>query len=267
MVRLGSHILVGIVAIVASVAVIILLSPSFLSGQNIAGEAVYTYYSASSEISTAVLLSCSDTDGSDKTIKGTTTLGSQSATDSCRSSTTVREFFCTSDNKIGYYDFSCSSGDICHDGACKWGCYDSDAGVNTHHAGWVYARTVAADGSLQENRYYDRCTGPSDLVDYVCTSSARADHRFAFCSSDELCYNGACFRKCTDSDFRDDPRMKGRVEAYEQLRDGSVRQLVLQDSCGSTSFVNQVSCRSDGGYISTGTVCPTGTTCSNGWCV
>ncbi|HLD18588.1 MAG TPA: hypothetical protein VJB90_01100 [Candidatus Nanoarchaeia archaeon] len=67
-------------------------------------------------------ISCSDTDGgADPTVKGTVkiTQGKTTTTytDSCVSSSTVKEYYCVS-GKLNSTNIACSAGFFCTDGAC-----------------------------------------------------------------------------------------------------------------------------------------------------
>lgn len=63
---------------------------------------------------------CVDSDmGKDQYTKGTTSYGEYSQTDSCYSSTSVIEYFCSSDTSVGYEKINCGTGHECVDGRCQ----------------------------------------------------------------------------------------------------------------------------------------------------
>ena len=64
-------------------------------------------------------LICTDSDGGNNPyVKGTTTLGSQTYTDSCSTTNTLKEYYCAN-NQIQNYMVICPTGYTCQDGACK----------------------------------------------------------------------------------------------------------------------------------------------------
>jgi len=63
--------------------------------------------------------SCTDSDGGNNPyVKGTVTLGSQTYTDSCSTTNTLKEYYCAN-NQIQNYMVICPTGYTCQDGACK----------------------------------------------------------------------------------------------------------------------------------------------------
>lgn len=63
---------------------------------------------------------CVDTDnGKDQYTKGTTSYGDYSQTDSCYSSSSVIEYFCSSDTSVNYEKINCGTGHECVAGVCQ----------------------------------------------------------------------------------------------------------------------------------------------------
>jgi hypothetical protein len=63
---------------------------------------------------------CTDSDnGKDPDVKGTTSYGTTSHTDSCYSDTSVLEYFCGNDNTIGNDPMNCGANRECFDGKCR----------------------------------------------------------------------------------------------------------------------------------------------------
>ncbi|MBN1170252.1 hypothetical protein JXA56_04460 [Candidatus Micrarchaeota archaeon] len=135
---------------------------------------------------------CQDPDGKDIFTSETTTKGTESKTDSCVSSSTVREYFCSS-NTIHYNDFLCPPETVCLNGKCikEILCDDSDGGINIFQAGKV-TRTGSQPVS-------DFCVDSKQINEYYCSSEGISVATFS-CGNGYRCQNGTCIEFCEETD-------------------------------------------------------------------
>jgi len=67
---------------------------------------------------TTIVPTCTDSDGYQPFVKGTVNYGGQILTDSCSSSTVIKEYIC-SNGMPNAVESTCSTGSTCQDGVCK----------------------------------------------------------------------------------------------------------------------------------------------------
>ncbi len=125
---------------------------------------------------------CSDFDGKDSSVKGTTTAFDNVFTDTCSDEMTVKEYYCE-DGEAKSELIECSEGFKCKGGQCIKGrieCTDTDGGYDIYTAGSV---TIA---SLLKGEYIDKCLDGTRLKEYYCE-----DDELAIA---EVECEGGCFR-------------------------------------------------------------------------
>jgi hypothetical protein len=191
---------------------------------------------------------CVDSDGGqDKNVKGSVVYGSTNSTDSCVSSSVVKEYYCQ-DGALTSADLACDAGSSCVDGACVVDpCKDSDNGINTSVAGAV---TKGA------GTFSDRCDGTS-VVEYYC-ENGDVKNQTIQCASGSACIQGRCVENtCIDSDGGMDQFTQGNV---------TLGQTFYQDSCYSDSSVLEYYCASNKSIGNAVISCGTGNECADGKC-
>ncbi len=195
--------------------------------------------------------SCSDTDGTDTRVQGTTTNNGATWVDSCIGPSSLREFSCGSSGLVsGYY--SCIG--ECADGVCAGGitaesfsptegsatcdsgltCMDTD-GTSLTSAGLVTANGVT---------FPDYCEDDYTVVEQTCTVSGERQLITTSCTSayDAQCIGGACIvpPTCSESDGGNNPESYGTVSFGQE---SSV--ISYSDACvssGGSSFLQEYYC-------------------------
>ena len=210
---------------------------------------------------------CIDSDGGNNVlIKGTATAGTQSATDSCVSSSTIKEAFCVSGTvswTVATKDYYCPASQTCQDGACKTApssamCRDSDGGINPQIRG-----TVLWQGRATDEPFSDTCNSDTQIREFYCNGDA-VESVARNCGSNERCVRdtgkpeAACVpvTTCTDTDGTNIYN-KGSVTWGSQT---------VTDACATDSFVVENTC-TNGVKTSTQQPCPSGYTCNSGACI
>ncbi|MBW2982355.1 carboxypeptidase-like regulatory domain-containing protein [Candidatus Woesearchaeota archaeon] len=211
-------------------------------------------------------LSCYDTDqGENKLIKGTLYIGGvKKGTDSCASTTSVREYVCDLSTAEDYVikTLSCGTGYECSDGRCiissEATCYDTDGGQTKFTKGSVYVNDV--------KKATDACIGSTTLREYFCDSSDPAgyDGMSMSCGDGYECVDGRCKADvttlvCEDTDGGQVYYTKGSIKINDVVK--------AQDACIGENTLREYFCDpSDSlGYDSLSKTCSDG--CSNGECL
>lgn len=203
---------------------------------------------------TELTLACTDSDEGSNYLyeKGTTRDSSAVYSDSCTSSGSLKEYYCS--NNIAQYSLlSCPNGYECMNGACKPQtsyCSDSDNGQN------VYAKGTMSDES---GTYQDYCSGSDSVIEYFCSIPFDQNSVKLSCPSGYSCQDGACVQSastCSDSDG-DNAYSTGSVVFGGQT---------YSDYCADIDSVYEMTCENNG-VKKRHVNCPSGYTCSAGACV
>jgi len=140
---------------------------------------------------------CVDSDyGHNPFVQGMCTDIFTSYSDQCLDSTRLTEYYCEYNEDHGSICssevYTCESGYICENGACRIPCWDSDDGINYSEQGECYE---VHNGSFIE--YSDQCLDSTRLTEYYCEYNG--DYGYDICSSEiypcesgYICENGAC---------------------------------------------------------------------------
>ena len=158
---------------------------------------------------------CTDSDGGNNSyVKGTVNRDGKMHTDTCLSTTTLKEYTCEKDNSNGGwkdYMVICSSGYTCQDGECKPmnTCTDSDGGRN------YFKKGVMISG-VNDSGHWDTCINNTTLVEYYCENAIEGRKETYICPNSYTCQDGACkptvtTKSCTDSDGGNNIYAKGTV--------------------------------------------------------
>lgn len=143
-------------------------------------------------------ISCSDTDGNNRLIRGyvTFTDGSviQKYYDGCVDGMTVEEYVC-SGNSVKTQSLTCASGFYCNDGVCsrvpvptpRPSCSDSD-GSNSLNRGYVNVTT-----GFSILQFYDGCVDNMTVREFVCNENSYANLSVG-CPINYHCNDGVCSR-------------------------------------------------------------------------
>ncbi|NYZ74436.1 hypothetical protein H0O00_04805 [Candidatus Micrarchaeota archaeon] len=127
---------------------------------------------------------CTDSDGGkDTSVKGTTTKGTESSTDTCVGTTSVKEYLCT-DNEIASETMQCGSGYSCNAGKCvRDVCTDTDSGKDTAVKGTV---------TYGNKTNTDSCYSSTTVLEYYCSSETTILNEKISCGSGKECADGKC---------------------------------------------------------------------------
>jgi hypothetical protein len=173
---------------------------------------------------------CSESDdGMDPDMKGTSTAGSDSSTDSCEEDGSLNEYYCEG-GKVQLKTVDCPTGQKCIDGACtEQYCSDSDDGEDIYEAGTT---------SKGNDSSSDICSGSNAIKEYYCSSDNRIMSKVLSCGTGYECSGGKCIEqeKCTDTDNGKDKYIRGVVTTSS----GS-----YPDDCYSSSQVLEYYCSGD----------------------
>jgi len=164
----------------------------------ITGKATTAKESGGRSVGDAVpITTCTDSDGNNPNVKGSVTASNLVSTDSCMSSSIVKEYTCLSPtaSQATATNQLCQSGYSCNDGACKptrssseavpiTTCTDSD-GNNSNIQGSV--------SILNGPTSVDFCMGNA-IIEYTCSSPSalQSTGTTSLCQSGYSCQNGAC---------------------------------------------------------------------------
>ncbi len=131
---------------------------------------------------------CSDFDGKDSSVKGTTTAFGNVFIDICSDPMTVKEYYCEGGEAKSTF-LECSEGFKCKDGQCIKGrieCTDTDGGNDIYTAGSV---TIE---SLLKGEYIDKCLDGSRLKEYYCEDDELA---IAEVECEAGCFKARCLKQ------------------------------------------------------------------------
>lgn len=186
---------------------------------------------------------CTDSDATDEydlgqTIQYNGGVVAQSKSDLCLDNTTIKEFFCDGNN-IQFKSLPCPPATICNSGLCRPLCEDHDYGVQSHAASYV---------SDQNGSYYDFCSTPSLLSEYVCNGNVAATTSVT-CSV--LCKDGRCYEEneltCKESNGGKTVAIMIGATTLDSATDSCVDYMTKKDYKCAGSKINYVSvpCDSD----------------------
>ncbi len=131
-------------------------------------------------------------DGKDTAIKGVVTAPDGMGEDECigSSSSTLKEYFCKSDNTLGATSINCGVGNKCEGGKCiPLICTDEDA--EEENPSLISSKAVA-----EGNELIDKCDGTKKVKEAICTSTGKIKHENINCESGYSCVDGACVKGC-----------------------------------------------------------------------
>ncbi len=158
----------------------------YCSGSSVANENINCGLDSECGDGACVALSCTDSDqGQNLLIKGITSKGRDSYSDSCAGTYNVNEYYCL-DNVIQHGLSTCPTGYACLDGACapENACMDTDSGRDYYNAGMVTKGPAS---------YSDTCKGTL-LVEYYCSDNTVMSETVG-CGATASCYGGYCRAK------------------------------------------------------------------------
>jgi len=137
-------------------------------------------------------------------------------------------------------------------------CTETDGG---NVPGTVGSLTVTlSDG--RSNVLSDSCTYPREGQEYYCASTSQFATASFSCTSTQNCLEGACV---TPTTCTDDGLVNNQTVLNSVTLQVNGENKVVNDRCGSTRSVYQVSCLGNI-YVDASISCATGTTCNNGVC-
>jgi hypothetical protein len=158
---------------------------------------------------------CSDSDGGkDASVKGTVSKGSQSSTDSCADSDSVKEYFCAAGD-VQTENVDCPSGFGCDEGRCvKNVCKDTDSGKDQ------FTKGTTSYGSASAT---DSCYSATTVLEYFCVSDTSYTNEKISCGSFSECVDGKCVTvECakneTDYDDEDERHEIAAFDDSDELR-------------------------------------------------
>ncbi len=192
---------------------------------------------------------CQDNDGGQVAdVKGSVTKGSETSTDECVDSVSVREYYCSGNNVMSTV-IACSEAEVCLNGACTVvPCADTDGGFNIYERG-----TVRKDGEV----YTDYCSGSSSVKEYYCSGDEMVQTT-ASCGAGYYCTNGECREyTCEDTDGGQDE------DDYGVVTKGTLRE---EDECYDEDTVTEYYCE-DNEIESRRIDCGSSEVCEDGECV
>ena len=213
-------------------------------------------------------ISCVDSDGNDKFLKGNVTVTTSAGTsivehDQCAGSN-VKEWLCGVNNSATYTIQPCASG--CFDGACSnpvtnISCVDSDGGIEVFVGGNV--SVTQSDGSVLVE--HDVCSSGNNLREWFCSFNNTMSYQVQQCPTgnsclpqDNKCTPTPINTTCTDTDGGIIVGQQGKVFLGDLYK--------ATDSCGGTenNSVNEFYCNSPSNYTSELILCGSG--CFDGAC-
>jgi hypothetical protein len=197
---------------------------------------------------------CTDTDSGDDiyhkgTVASGSVLSSNSQTDECTDSTTLREYYCVY-NEATSATRECPSGYECHTGACReLECDDTDGGQSRG------TRGTATD---RFGDHTDYCATNTAVTEYYCSGNT-AQSTTLYCESGQICSEGRCIADhCTETDSGWDINIAGSAtRGGTTMPDYCTGSVLTEYYCSAdTVSWGTVDCAADGGYCSVGRCVP-----------
>ncbi|MEM3364248.1 MAG: Kazal-type serine protease inhibitor family protein [Candidatus Micrarchaeia archaeon] len=187
--------------------------------------------------------SCQDSDGKDIYTPGKAFVRGVEYTDSCISSTEIKEYYCEGSN-LQMFTKKCPAGYNCYGGACvnlSSTCYDTDVGQEIYVSGDVIYQYPTGYFTT----YRDECIDSYRVRDYYCTSKGDVDYVIQHCPAGYVCSLGKCVREsdadgqqyiyCYDTDGGNYPKI------YGELLYGNSK---YSDTCNSFERLTEYYCTS-----------------------
>ncbi|MDD5172203.1 MAG: Kazal-type serine protease inhibitor family protein [Candidatus ainarchaeum sp.] len=163
---------------------------------------------------------CTDSDsGKDTSVAGTTKKGTETSSDSCVGTSSVKEYYCEA-NAISSETINCASGYSCTAGKCvKDVCVDSDGGKDQYEKGTTTYGTAS---------YTDNCYSDTAVLEYFCSSDTSIMNEKISCGTGKECYNGLCrTAECQETqDQIDETDTRYQIAAFD---DGDELTLYADD--------------------------------------
>lgn len=210
---------------------------------------------------------CRDTDGGKQfALQGSVAYGPKGAieifTDYCLNRQTVREYYCGDEKKsivVKSEDFRCEEG--CQEGACRpqvrkraerHQCFDPDGTVLNRVGPDIYFKTRTEGevrGQYEEREdFCPHSNDPKVLREYLCRDEHHLSWQDNRCPGGEICYEGACWIPCSDSDnslreMGEDRLVRGETIGYVDRRFRA--SAWHRDTCVSGHILREYFCEED----------------------
>ncbi|MFH0714048.1 MAG: hypothetical protein V1722_05520, partial [Candidatus Micrarchaeota archaeon] len=208
-----------------------------------------TIPASTSSTTPTVTYTCTDSDnGNNPSVQGTLRRVSSGGSlqvfyDKC-SSSTLTEYYCAADNSFASAQITCPSGTQCLNGACKTTCSDTDGGDAIAVKGTVtYINSLGATATET-----DSCitSGTSQVSEFYCQNGAMVQTSH-YCSSGQMCSNGACINDpgaCTDTDSTSSGGVQPRTAGVVTKTYSNGSSYTFRDTCASSTLLTEYFCLS-----------------------